>query len=201
MSKIKTLIISLVTIIFAVILTLLSIIYVYFYLIKPPFTSADLSIDLGILILKDGFVRFVWIVFDLMIVIFLLRFIYIKINDLRNFNIKKHLHFLIRKRSTSKIENHKNETNNLKVLILSVKDFMKEEGYISVHNTLRADSENFLYVTFIKENKSVINIYISKRASKHFQEGQAIIKGFFDSLVIAKVDGKLKLVSSDNYSK
>lgn len=88
-----------------------------------------------------------------------------------------------------------------KIEVYSVKDFMKKDGYISVHKTVRANSKNFLYVTFIKENNSAMNIYISKRTSKYFYEGQEIIKGFFDDLLIAMVNEKIKLVSSTDYSE
>ena len=77
----------------------------------------------------------------------------------------------------------------------------KKEGYISVHKTVRANSKDFLYITFIKENNSAMNIYISKRASKSFYEGQEIIKGFFDNLLIAKIDEKIVLVNSTDYSE
>ena len=201
MSKIKILITSLLTVIFAVILTMLSIIYVYFYLIKPPFTNANLNIDLGILILKDGFVRFIWIIFDLVILIFLLRFILKKINELKKINIKNYFQSFIKKKEILTVGSNKIENKPLNVVILSVKDFMNKEGYISVHNNVRANSKNFLYVTFIKENNSAMNIYISKRTSKYFYEGQEIIKGFFDDLVIAMVNEKIKLVSSTDYSE
>lgn len=88
-----------------------------------------------------------------------------------------------------------------KIEVYSVEDFMKKEGYISVHKTVRANSKHFLYITFIKENNSSMNIYISKRASKSFYEGQVILKGFFDDLLIAKVNEKIKLVSSTDYSE
>ena len=99
------------------------------------------------------------------------------------------------------LPNDKKVVDIPKIQVYSVKDYMKKEGYISVHKTVRANSKHFLYTTFIKENNSSINVYISKKASISFYEGQVILKGFFDDLLIAKVNEKIKLVSSTDYSQ
>ena len=96
-----------------------------------------------------------------------------------------------------------NKTNNYtsEIEVFNVKDFMLTEGYISVHKTVRANPQNFLYITFIKNDNSSLNIYLSKKASKSFHNGQEIKKGFFSTLLVAKSNDKIKLVEKNHQSE
>lgn len=164
--------------ILGVILIILFSVYSYSFIITP-FKDNDLSIDLGILILKDGFVRFLWIILEIVIFLFLINILWKKINRLKQNNKNKSLkNFRI---------NSINET-------YSVKDFMIKDGYTSVHKTVRANSQNFLYVTFIKENNEANNIYLSSKISSSYYVGQEINKGFFDNLFIEISNDNVKLI-------
>ncbi|MBA5793913.1 MULTISPECIES: hypothetical protein [unclassified Flavobacterium] len=90
---------------------------------------------------------------------------------------------------------------NTEIEILPVKDFMQTEGYTSVHKTVRANSQNFLYITFIKLDNSALNIYLSKKASKSFHNGQEIKKGFFSTLLVEKSSDKIRLVEKNHQSE
>ena len=82
-------------------------------------------------------------------------------------------------------QNNKKDLN--KPAIITVQQFMKEQGYVSIHKTVRKNQEGLPYLTFIKVDNVAHNIYFSKEAGQDKQAGQLIYKGFFDKLNVAEV--------------
>ena len=71
------------------------------------------------------------------------------------------------------------------LVVLDVKAFMQNNGYISVHNQVRSNQNEYPYVTFINGKNEAENIYFSKEASKLVEKDEQIIKGFFDKFKVA----------------
>lgn len=201
-SKIQQIIKTLFVGIFGVFITFFILIYTYSFFITP-FTSTDLSVDLGILILKDGFVKFVWIILEIGILLFVLNFLFTKIKEFKKNGIKNWITstFIKKQKRDKRLLNTKIENDISQIEVFDVKDFMQTEGYTSVHKTVRANSQNFLYITFIKLDNSALNIYLSKKASKSFHNGQEIKKGFFSTLLVAKSNDKIRLVEKNHQSE
>lgn len=91
-------------------------------------------------------------------------------------------------------QNNKKDLN--KPAIITVQQFMKEQGYVSIHKTVRKNQEGLPYLTFIKVDNVAHNIYFSKEAGQDKQAGQLLYKGFFDKLNIAKttnIYGEVKI--------
>ncbi|SNB22510.1 membrane hypothetical protein [Flavobacterium psychrophilum] len=89
-----------------------------------------------------------------------------------------------------------NKTDLNKPAIITVQQFMKEQGYVSIHKTVRKNQEGLPYLTFIKLDNVAHNIYFSKEARQDKQAGQLLYKGFFDKLNVAEVtnaDGEVRM--------
>jgi hypothetical protein len=97
----------------------------------------------------------------------------------------------------TKVDEERNKKADLNSpAIISVQQFMKEEGYVSIHKTVRKNQEGLPYLTFIKVDNVAHNIYFSKEAGQDKQAGQLLYKGFFDKLNVAEVtnaDGEIRL--------
>lgn len=97
-------------------------------------------------------------------------------------------------------KNKKTDLNNS--AIISVQQFMKEVGFVSIHKTVRKNQGGLPYLTFIKADNVVENIYFSKEAGEDKEAGQLIQRGFFDKLNIAAVtnpDGEVRMKIVDEY--
>lgn len=165
----------------AIFITSFSFVYGYIFFVTP-YTNSDLSIDIGVLILKDTFVRFIWVLFEIGILLFLL------------INIVKWI------KRTGYISLFKNNNKNrLRDCneILEVKGFMLKEEFISVHKNVRINSNGSLYITFIRKDNSAINVFLSSKVSKKYYNGQEIRKGFFYDLLISKAEGKIELIENN----
>ena len=68
---------------------------------------------------------------------------------------------------------------------IGVKDFMIAQGFVSIVKTVRANANQYPYVTFINAKNVAENIYFSKRASVAVTEGEEIGKGWLDKFQIA----------------
>lgn len=84
--------------------------------------------------------------------------------------------------------------------IVSVQEFMKLNGFISVVKLVRTNVSKYPYITFITAENTAENIYFSINAAKQVAEGEVIARGFFEPFRIAFVvnaDGqpRTKLVS------
>lgn len=122
-SKIQQIIKTLFVGIFGVFITSFILIYAYSFFITP-FTSTDLSIDLGILILKDGFVKFVWIILEIGILLFVLNFLFTKIKELKKNGIKNWITsiFIKKQKRDKRLLNTKIENDISGIEVFDVKN-------------------------------------------------------------------------------
>lgn len=85
----------------------------------------------------------------------------------------------------------------------SVKDFMTSKNFTQVAKTIRENSNNYPYITFIDKDNKAENVYFSKNLSKKYIAGEIIEKGFFDNIQIgytknAEGEIRTKLVSKES---
>ena len=85
--------------------------------------------------------------------------------------------------------------------VQSVRDFMLERKFVSVHKTVRENANGYPYVTFIDKDNKAENVYFSKSESNNYSAGKEIAKGFFDKLQIGETENaegekRMKLVGT-----
>lgn len=71
-----------------------------------------------------------------------------------------------------------------KATTLTVQEFMKSQGFVSVVAVVRTNTNNYPYVTFINKDNEAENLYFSKKAAEDVDAGDEIAKGFFDPYVM-----------------
>ena len=79
---------------------------------------------------------------------------------------------------------------------ISVQDFMKSKGFVSIHKSVRKNANGYPYLTFINADNEAENIYFSKASGEDKEAGQLLYKGFFDKLNVAEVtnaDGEVRM--------
>lgn len=82
---------------------------------------------------------------------------------------------------------------------VSVKDFMVNNGFVSVYKAVRENSNGFPFITFITADNKAENIYFSKGASEMVAEGELITKELIAQFQIAETtnasgEARIKLV-------
>ena len=92
---------------------------------------------------------------------------------------------------------------NYMLNMYSVKDFCNSNNLIEVAKKIRANSNGFLFITFINNNNEAFNIYLSKRLCEDYSEGDSIVKGFFNDKIIIETlneegETRLKLSYKDS---
>ena len=94
------------------------------------------------------------------------------------------------------------------LVVVSVKDFMRSNGFTQVHNEVRQNSNGYPFVTFINGKNEAENIYFSKGAAELPQAklGTPIAKGYFDAFSIAETkngagEKRIKLVRQGDSSR
>lgn len=92
---------------------------------------------------------------------------------------------------------------NYMLNMYSVKDFCNSNNLVEVAKKIRANSNGYLFITFIDSNNEALNIYFSKRLCEDFSEGDVIVKGFFNDKVIVETlneegETRLKLSYKDS---
>lgn len=86
---------------------------------------------------------------------------------------------------------------------ISVKDFMIQQGFVSVASKVRKNTNSYPYITFINKDNVADNIYFSKNAALRVAEDDKIAKGFFEPFIIVlteNVEGekRFKIATGDN---
>lgn len=94
------------------------------------------------------------------------------------------------------------------LVVVSVKDFMRSNGFTQVHNEVRQNSNGYPFITFINGKNEAENIYFSKKASELPQAklGTPITKGYFEAFNVAettneKNEKRIKIVSVGSSSR
>jgi len=67
---------------------------------------------------------------------------------------------------------------------ISVKKFMADNSFVSVHREVRENSVGYPYITFISKDNVSENIYFSRNEAVKHAAGDLIQKGFFDSMQV-----------------
>lgn len=75
---------------------------------------------------------------------------------------------------------------NYMLNMYSVKDFCNSNNLVEVAKKIRANSNGYLFITFIDSNNKALNIYLSRRLCEVYSEGGVIAKGFFNDKVIVE---------------
>lgn len=70
--------------------------------------------------------------------------------------------------------------NSTQLATISVQEFMQKHGFTQLVKVVRVNSNSYPYITFIDSNNKSENIYFSTNAAKLVDEGQEIVKGFFE---------------------
>lgn len=86
---------------------------------------------------------------------------------------------------------------------ISVNQFVAVNAIVEVSKKVRANSNGYLYVTFIDSDNKAINVYLSKSLCEEHSEDEAIVKGFFKEMLIAEVQNsegeqRIKLVHKES---
>lgn len=69
----------------------------------------------------------------------------------------------------------------------TVKEYMAEMGFIQVNAKVAQNVNEYPFVTFIDADNKAENVYFSKNASALVEEGDDIVKGFFDDFCVVDV--------------
>ena len=70
----------------------------------------------------------------------------------------------------------------------SIKEFVKDNGFTTIANTVRKNRNGYPFITFINDDNEAENIYFSKKASEGLEEGQPVNKELFKDLYIAETE-------------
>lgn len=95
--------------------------------------------------------------------------------------------------ATAETISAKEVTNPL--VTVTVQEFMKSKGFVSIHKSVRKNANGYPYITFINADNQSENIYFSKASGEDKEAGQLIQRGFFDKLNMAETtnaDGEVR---------
>lgn len=94
------------------------------------------------------------------------------------------------------------------LIVVAVKDFMKQNGFTQVHREVRVNTNGYPYITFINAKNEAENIYFSKGAADmpEASVGTQIGKGYFDNFNVAtttneKGEERIKLVRTGSSTR
>lgn len=100
------------------------------------------------------------------------------------------------------------DITNPTLVVVSVKDFMKSNGFTQVHNEVRQNSNGYPFITFINGKNEAENIYFSKKAAElpSAKLGSPIAKGYFEDFGVAETKNdagevRIKLVRKGDSSR
>ena len=88
-----------------------------------------------------------------------------------------------------------------KLNVIPVKEFASSKNFISISPTVRTNTNNYPYLTFIDKDNKAENIYFSKESAKLVGVGQVVDKQMLTSFMIAETKNaagelRIKLVSN-----
>lgn len=83
--------------------------------------------------------------------------------------------------------------------VVSVKDFMVNNGFVSVYKAVRENQNGFPFITFMTGDNKAENIYFSKGGAEMVAEGEVITKDLIAQFQIAETtnaagEARIKLV-------
>lgn len=68
----------------------------------------------------------------------------------------------------------------------SIREFMVRNSFVSVHNAVRVNTNDYAFVTFIDKDNKAENIYFSKTASLLVAKDTPVDRDLFSQLVISE---------------
>jgi hypothetical protein len=68
---------------------------------------------------------------------------------------------------------------------MSVREFMNQEGFVSLVTVIRKNSNGYPYITFIDADNNAENIYFSKAASEKVSAGDTVTGALLKPMVVA----------------
>lgn len=93
----------------------------------------------------------------------------------------------------------KNQISNPSLKTTTVKDFMVNNGFVSVHREVRENQNGYPFITFINADNKAENIYFSKGGAEMVAAGEMITKELIAKFQVAETtnaagEPRIKLV-------